>query len=472
MAKSRKEIESILDDEELVESISVDEDEDDDSSREPASKQKKEKSKDKAKDKPKDKPKAKSKKKKVSPYSEPSRPASKKKKKKKNKKKEFKVFDKASVLFYLMSFVACLALLTLAVNILMPETFRKVFYSTPIDRSGTVMTIGNYKVSSEEYVNSFLTFNDYVNSNYGNDYLKQNPSEEESALKYVEDDLIQKYIRLQWAEDLGIVLSDADKASVDAAINQTIESIGGYEEFLRALDSQYLTVDLYYKLAYQQKQLNMLEDELSEGEFGETSDEDVQAYLEEEGIVSAKHILIATTGDKAEDAKKLELAESILKQLQNGADFDKLMNQYTEDPGLEHYPDGYTFGPGEMVDEFYDGTIALEVGEISEIIKSTHGYHIIMRTETNLDDYRDTVRNQRFDEKIEELKENVTITYGRGFKYISIYDIHWDHKYPQHDVAELPPPSGIVTSGTGEEDHDPETCDDPTHDHSGEETTE
>ena len=77
-------------------------------------------------------------------------------------------------------------------------------------------------------------------------------------------------------------------------------------------------------------------------------------------------------------------ANAILARIRAGEDFDTLMNEYSEDPGLASFPDGYTFGPNEMVPEFEQGTRDLAIGEISEPIRSQFGYHIIMRIEPDM----------------------------------------------------------------------------------------
>lgn len=74
-------------------------------------------------------------------------------------------------------------------------------------------------------------------------------------------------------------------------------------------------------------------------------------------------------------------ANELLERLYAGEDFDTLMFLYSEDPGLEWNPDGYTFPPGQMVSEFENATRELEIGEISGLVRSTHGFHIIQRVE-------------------------------------------------------------------------------------------
>lgn len=100
-------------------------------------------------------------------------------------------------------------------------------------------------------------------------------------------------------------------------------------------------------------------------------DETLKAYADEnyEGYIAAKHILI-------EDAQS---AADILTEINNGADFDVLMNAHSLDDGLESFPDGYVFTDGEMVEEFENAAKALKVGEVSGVVESPYGYHIIKR---------------------------------------------------------------------------------------------
>lgn len=77
--------------------------------------------------------------------------------------------------------------------------------------------------------------------------------------------------------------------------------------------------------------------------------------------------------------KKEATANDVLAKLKAGGDFDALMNEYSEDPGLANAPDGYVFTTGEMVQEFEDAAFALGEGKISGLVKSPYGYHIIKR---------------------------------------------------------------------------------------------
>lgn len=75
-------------------------------------------------------------------------------------------------------------------------------------------------------------------------------------------------------------------------------------------------------------------------------------------------------------------ATDILERVRAGEDFHTLMHVYSEDVhGLQGHPDGYTFLEGQMVSAFCEATRALEIGEISDLVPTEFGYHIIKRIE-------------------------------------------------------------------------------------------
>ena len=95
-------------------------------------------------------------------------------------------------------------------------------------------------------------------------------------------------------------------------------------------------------------------------------------------------ILIANRGEIAlrviRACKEMGISTvAVYSEADREALFDEMMQQYSEDPGLERYPDGYCFEPGMVVQEFEDGVAALDVGEISDIVESSNGYHILLR---------------------------------------------------------------------------------------------
>ena len=140
------------------------------------------------------------------------------------------------------------------------------------------------------------------------------------------------------------------------------------------------------------------------GENGEKlSDEKLQAYIDENGFMTSAHILFRTKEDvKGDDGKTTEKelsdsakaekkaqAEKLCKELkaikddtQRKEKFFEYMKEYSEDPGKESFPNGYCFTEGTMVEEYTDTTRELKNYEVSDVVESDFGYHIIMRLPT------------------------------------------------------------------------------------------
>lgn len=105
--------------------------------------------------------------------------------------------------------------------------------------------------------------------------------------------------------------------------------------------------------------------------------QDAWARQPHEETVDASHILLKVE-DPAKDAAVRGQAETILKQVQAGVDFGELAKKYSEDTGSAQQ--GGNLGPfsrGRMVKEFENAAFSLKPGEVSGLVRTQFGYHII-----------------------------------------------------------------------------------------------
>ena len=205
----------------------------------------------------------------------------------------------------------------------------------------------------------------------------------EARMKYYTVPLIE-------AEARG--LTETVNAEVEAQWQNVVEQYGSVDALMEAIESAYLDEPTYRTLLSSNAAFNAIM-ENSYGLNGEKlSDEDVLAWANDNDYLRCKHILFLTENDdgtdmtdeeKAEIRKEAEAALEELRALESDreallARFDELMAD-ADDPGMTTFPDGYTVTAGQMVQEFEDGTRALEDYALSDIVESSYGCHIILR---------------------------------------------------------------------------------------------
>ena len=153
--------------------------------------------------------------------------------------------------------------------------------------------------------------------------------------------------------------------------------------------------------------------------YNENKDE---FYVDE---VKASHILIKTIDDEnneLSDEKKAEAkekAQEVLAKVKSGEDFATLAKEYSEDTGsainggdLDFFPRGY------MVEPFEKAAFSMKVGEVSDLVESNFGYHIIKVTDKVdeqkpfdevKDDIKTTLQSENYNKQIEKLKSNAKV---------------------------------------------------------------
>jgi parvulin-like peptidyl-prolyl isomerase len=234
--------------------------------------------------------------------------------------------------------------------------------------------------------------------------------------RMIERQVLERLIQLQL---LLLKATDADRAEATALVNKRVDEAKKRAPSEDAFRRQLLAsgmdeATLRKRLADDATAESVLKRDLKI----EVTDADLKKYYESNPTqfeqaeqVRAAHVLIATkdlaTNEELPEEKKkekLKLAEEVLKKAQDGADFAALAKQYSDDPGSKERGGEYTFPRGQMVPPFEAAAFALKTNEISGIVTTPFGYHIIKVYE------KLPAKTAEFEKVKEELKQYLTAT--------------------------------------------------------------
>ena len=212
---------------------------------------------------------------------------------------------------------------------------------------------------------------------------------------------------------------DVEEETINSQIEQMKSQYNNDDEAFNAAINQYLGVEdedeLRDLLSLEYKRNLAIEDHVQES----IADDEIQDYYDDEviGDMQVRHILISpevtddmTDEEKAnaeEEAKKE--AEDLIKQLDDGADFEELAKEYSDDTGSAE--DGGLidyFNKDDNMDEaFLNASIDLDKGKYTEEpVQSSYGYHIILKTDQKdkpeLDEVKDDIVETLAEEKLND----------------------------------------------------------------------
>ena len=226
----------------------------------------------------------------------------------------------------------------------------------------------------------------------------------------------------QQAEKENITVTDEEVANEMSSYMQMIENVDEYNKFMEenGIDEEFLKNHFRQTLIFDKyRNKIMSETEITENDLRDYYNTHIDEYKKEE--IKASHILITTLNDmgeplsEEETAKKESEAQDILARIKQGEDFEALAKEYSDDKAsASNGGDLGYFAKGVMVPEFEEAAFKLEKGQVSDVVKSSFGYHIIKvddkREEiTSYEDEKENIlgaiRYEIYNEKMEELKK-------------------------------------------------------------------
>lgn len=274
------------------------------------------------------------------------------------------------------------------------------------------------------YLDSYMQY--YSGSSLDWDYTLSDGTNITDYIKSNVYSSVKQHLVLEnLANKYGVTLTEGQESAMADSDQTYIDQYGSeeaFEEEIAKLGMRRETYDRVARSNYLYQNLYQLYN--TEGSALYASDEDLAVYAADQNYITADHILLSTkdltTGEALTDEQKAEkkaLAEEIKQKLdacegdidELTALFQELADQYSEDPGRETYPTGYTFTTGSMVQEFEDAAYALSEGEVSEVVESSFGYHILLRLPLDKSAAADEVREEYFTNFIAEQVDAATM---------------------------------------------------------------
>jgi peptidyl-prolyl cis-trans isomerase C len=230
----------------------------------------------------------------------------------------------------------------------------------------------------------------------------------------VEQQLLQQIIRIRMLLTHATAADEAKgKEEGEKRLKVVIERAGSEENLVRQLKSVGIGLEELKK--------RLEEEAAAEAVVAREiqvtiTDEEVRKYFEENParfeepeMIRVSHILLSTVdtatrqplSEARKEAKRKQMDE-ILGRIKAGEDFAKLVREFSEDPGSKERGGEYTFPRGQMVPEFEAAAFALGENQVSDVVTSQFGYHIIKMLE------RIPAKKVEFAKVSDRIKEGLT----------------------------------------------------------------
>jgi peptidyl-prolyl cis-trans isomerase C len=210
-----------------------------------------------------------------------------------------------------------------------------------------------------------------------------NDLERSQIKKQVLENLIARELLYQESQKKGIKV---DQQEIDAQLSGLKGRFPNEAEFKNALSRNNLTeADLR-----SQFERDLAIKKLLDGQIGDkiaVSEKETRAYYDSNletfkkpEQVRASHILIKVDpgADEAKKAEARKKIESLQTKLKKGEDFGALAKEYSEGPSGPKGGDLGFFGRGQMVKPFEETAFAMKPGQVSDMVETNFGYHLIM----------------------------------------------------------------------------------------------
>lgn len=212
------------------------------------------------------------------------------------------------------------------------------------------------------------------------------PERRDEIFRHALDQLVTYTVLTQETRARKLAVTDAE---VEENVKQMRSQFPSEDAFKKALAARGMTLEKLKSDARIDISITkMMEAEVASQpppaatQIREFYDKNPDKFKQEEAV-RASHILfrVPENADAATKKKAMDQAQSVLKQAQSGADFAELAKKYSADGSAPQGGDLNFFTKGQMVPAFDQAAFSMKPGQISEIVTTQFGYHIIKVTD-------------------------------------------------------------------------------------------
>ena len=300
--------------------------------------------------------------------------------------------------------------------------------------------VGDKKIRKSDVDDALKTYLDYYKEQYGDDF--ESNESLKSTLKTLRTQqlqgLVDQEVLLQSKDEFGVNPTDEEiQTEVDERVDYYKEALGSDESYESFIESYGYDDDRFREYLKDQVVLGMIVDAMIEDV--EVTDEDIESYYNEnideyttKAGADVTHILVSVETDSdgnevegADDAAKAK-AEEIRQKALSGQSLKDIANSDEFKDSCKYEDLGrVSFEDSGMVQEFEDAFKVLPAGQVSDVVKTSYGYHVIVNTAVYpedevkpLDDelkeeLKNTVlynkQEEAYETKLEELKDKLKV---------------------------------------------------------------
>ncbi len=247
----------------------------------------------------------------------------------------------------------------------------------------TVATVNGVKISGSEFDKSLQSYKRRL-SMMGQQFPEGHAKD---INKSIIEDMVSRELLIQNSNKIGIKVSDDELGKEIDAIKAKFPSADHFNQMIK---SQNMTMDDVKADIRKAMHINRLVKSEIEGKISidektvsEYYKNNSSQFLEDESV-KASHILVKVDKGAGKDVKEAakKKIEDLLKKAKKGEDFAKLAKENSDDPGSGHNGgDLGFFSKGMMVPPFEKAAFGLKKNEISDVVETDFGYHIIKLTD-------------------------------------------------------------------------------------------